>query len=512
MIATGSHFVSPEELARNVLDSLLEGCQVIGFDYRYLYLNDTAAAQGHRPKEELLGRAMPECYPGIEQTEMFALLRRCMNERCHGRLENEFVYPDGSRRWFELRFQPVPDGVCILSLDVTAGKHTALALARSEEQLRQAQKMEAVGRLAGGVAHDFNNLLSVVLSYAQLLLAEPEASAAMRADLEEIRKAGERGAELTGRLLTFSRQQLIEMRALDLDELIANMAKLLRTLLGEDVELRIVSGKQLGRVKGDRGQLEQMVMNLVVNARDAMPGGGTIAIETENLDLDEEHSARYLGVVPGSYVMLAVSDTGTGIDKAIQERMFEPFFTTKPRGKGTGLGLSTVFGIVQQCGGTIWVYSEPGQGATFKIYLPRCDQLAHVPLPSLPPATLRGTETILLVEDEEQVRVVARDILSRQGYHVLEASNGADALRTCEQHAGQIDLVLSDVVMPQMSGRELSERLLARRPGLKVLYMSGYTDDAVLQHHLLESGAPLLQKPLRPNALLQRVRDVLQHG
>ncbi|HMI92189.1 MAG TPA: ATP-binding protein [Polyangiales bacterium] len=504
--------MSPEELARNVLNSLLEGCQVIGFDERYLYLNDTAAAQGHRPKEELLGRTMAECYPGIEQTPMFALLKRCMQERVPQRLENEFAYPDGGRRWFELRFQPVPEGVCILSLDITAAKQTALALMRSEDQLRQSQKMEAIGRLAGGVAHDFNNLLSVVLSYAQLLLAEPEASEAMRADLEEIRKAGERGAELTSRLLTFSRQQLVEQRVLDLNEIIDNMKKLLRTLVGEDVELRFVPAKQLGRIKADPGQIEQVVMNLVVNARDAMPGGGTITIETQSLELDYEYTAQHLGVAPGNYVMLAVSDTGTGIDKVTQERMFEPFYTTKARGKGTGLGLSTVFGIVQQSRGSIWAYSELGQGATFKVYLPRCEQAEHTVLHSLPPVGVRGSETILLVEDEQAVRAVASGILGRHGYSVLEASNGDEALRLSEQHRGAIDLLLTDVVMPHMSGRELSDRLLALRPRLKVLYMSGYTDDAILPHRVLESGVLLLQKPLRPNALLKRVREALERG
>jgi two-component system, cell cycle sensor histidine kinase and response regulator CckA len=504
--------VSPEELARNVLNSLLEGCQVIDFDYRYLYLNDTAAAQGHRPKEELLGRTMAECYPGIEQTPMFALLRRCMSERVPERLENEFTYPDGGKRWFELRLQPVPEGVCILSLDVTAAKQTALALVRSEEQLRQSQKMEAIGRLAGGVAHDFNNLLSVVLSYAQLLLAEPEASEAMRADLEEIRKAGERGAELTARLLTFSRQQLVEQRVLDLNEIVGNMKKLLRTLTGEDVELRILPGKELGMIKADPGQIEQVVMNLVVNARDAMPNGGTITIETQNLELDFEYTAHHLGVAPGRYVMLAVSDTGTGIDKVTQERMFEPFFTTKARGKGTGLGLSTVFGIVQQSGGSIWAYSELGQGATFKVYLPRCEQTEHTLIPPLPAVGVRGSETILLVEDEQPVRAVASGILARHGYQVLEAGSGDEALRASQAHPGAIDLLLTDVVMPRMSGRELSERLMALRPQLKVLYMSGYTDDAILQHRVLESGVLLLQKPLRPNTLLKRVREALEHG
>ena len=500
---------SSDTVARDVLDSLMEGCQVIGFDWKYLYVNDTVATQAGKSREALLGRTMMECYPGIDATPMFSMLRRCMAERKHLQLENEFTFPDGSKRWFELRFIPVPQGTCILSLDVTDGKRTTAALARSEEQLRHAQKMEAVGRLAGGVAHDFNNLLSVILSYSSILIGGMSPADPVRADIEEIKKAGERAAQLTRQLLAFSRQQILEPRILDLNEVITGMDEMIRRLVGEDVAVRTVPGKDLGKVKADPGHLEQVLMNLVVNARDAMPGGGNLTIETQNVELDAGYAQQHLGVTPGPHVMLAVSDTGTGMDKSTQQRIFEPFFTTKEKGKGTGLGLSTVFGIVQQSGGYIWVYSELGKGTTFKIYLPRTDEAGLEVEAPVQVTTVRGTETVLLVEDEEQLRIVARAVLLRNGYDILEARNGNEALVLCEKHEGPIHLLLTDVVMPQMSGPELAKRLRSIRPEMKVLYMSGYTEDAIVHHRVLSPGIALMQKPITPDSLLRRVREVL---
>ncbi len=378
----------------------------------------------------------------------------------------------------------------------------------SEEQLRHAQKMEAVGRLAGGVAHDFNNLLSVVLSYCSFMSDDLAANDPMREDLDQIRRAGERAADLTRQLLAFSRQQVIEPRILDLSTVISGMEKMLRRLVGEDVEVQFSHAPGLGRVKADPGHLEQVIMNLVVNARDAMPIGGRLVIETANVVLDESYAQQRFDVA-GPHVMLAVSDTGNGMDKETQLRIFEPFFTTKEKGKGTGLGLSTVFGIVKQSGGTIWVYSEIGKGTTFKVYLPHTDEVARAPRHTAELATLRGGETILLVEDDDQVRLVARGILKRNGYRVLEARNGGEALLMCEKHAGEIDLLLTDVVMPQMSGTELAARLLLIRPDLKVLYMSGYTEDAIIHHGVVDAGIELLQKPLTPDTLLRKVRGVL---
>src|SRR2546421_3075940 len=379
-----------------------------------------------------------------------------------------------------------------------------------EAQFRQAQKMEAVGRLAGGIAHDFNNLLTAILGSADLLLDTLAPDAPEREDLEDIRKAAKRAADLTRQLLAFSRQQVLAPQVLDVNELVANMEKLLRRLIGEDVELRTALASGLGAVKADPGQLEQVIVNLAVNARDAMPQGGRLTIETGNVELDQAYAEQHFPAQPGPYVLLAVSDTGTGMDAATLSRIFEPFFTTKEKGKGTGLGLATVYGVVKQSGGYIWVYSEPGQGTSFKVYLPR---VAEAPEPARPDvaaaAPLRGSETVLLVEDDEMVRNLTRRMLAGRGYTVLTASRGEDAMGVVERHAGSIDLLVTDVVMPGMSGRALAQRLLAMRPGLKVLYLSGYTDDAIVHHGMLEPGVAFLQKPFSADVLARKVREVL---
>ena len=386
------------------------------------------------------------------------------------------------------------------------------ALRKSEEQLRQAQKMEAVGRLAGGVAHDFNNVLSVIMSYGELIVGDLKPADPLRADIEEIRKAASRAAGLTRQLLLFSRQQVVEPKVMDLNEVLASMDKMLQRILGEDVELVSVPAKAAGRVKVDPSHVEQVILNLVVNARDAMPTGGKLTIETANVVLDEDYASHHVPAKAGPHVMMAVSDTGLGMDRETQTRIFEPFFTTKEKGKGTGLGLSTVFGIVQQSGGSIWVYSEPGKGTTFKIYLPRVDAELDVLSPSVAPTTLRGTETVLLAEDEEQVRSIVLNVLLRQGYHVIPAQNGGEALLLAERHSGTIDLLLTDVVMPTMSGPELAKRLAATRPDMKVLCMSGYTDDSIVRHGVLESGVAFIQKPITPTLLMTKVREVLDAG
>jgi PAS domain S-box-containing protein len=391
-----------------------------------------------------------------------------------------------------------------------AGRREAeIALRRTEEQLRHAQKMEAVGRLAGGVAHDFNNLLSVILSYSVLVLGALTVGDPLRLEVDEIQKAASRAAGLTRQLLLFSRQSVVQPKVLDLSDVLVGMDKMLQRILGEDIELVSRIKRSVGRVEADPSHVEQVILNLVVNARDAMPRGGKLTIETADVALDEEYALSHVGVKPGAYVMLAVTDNGTGMDAETQKHIFEPFFTTKELGKGTGLGLSTVFGIVQQSGGTIWVYSEPGTGTTFKLYFPKVDAEVEVRRSHVPPAAFQGTETILLVEDEEQVRLVALNILRRRGYHVIVARHPAEAETLCDTHAETIHLLLTDVVMPQMSGPELADRLATKRPDMRILCMSGYTDDSIVRHGVIKSGVSYLQKPFTPASLTRKVREVL---
>jgi PAS domain S-box-containing protein len=381
---------------------------------------------------------------------------------------------------------------------------------RLEGQLRQGQKMEAVGRLAGGIAHDFNNLLTVIIGYSDLVLHQLEPGAPVRGDVEEIRHAGKSAAALTQQLLAFSRRQILQPQILDLNAIVTHMGELLRRLIGEDVELRTRLAEPLDRVCADAGQVEQIVMNLALNARDAMPQGGSLTVETANEELDARWVAQHPGASEGHHVMLAISDTGIGMDQEVQAHLFEPFFTTKEPGKGTGLGLATVYGIVKQSGGSIFVYSEPGHGTTIKIFLPRTQQAADPAdgLRAAPPHR-GGTETILLVEDQDAVRLVTRKILGHHGYTVLEAAGGAEALSLLEKHDGHVHLLLTDVIMPGLSGRDLAERLAAGRPHLRVLYTSGYTDDTVVLRRMLDAGVAFLQKPYTPDVLLGRVRDLL---
>jgi two-component system cell cycle sensor histidine kinase/response regulator CckA len=379
-----------------------------------------------------------------------------------------------------------------------------------EEQLRQAQKMEAVGMLAGGVAHDFNNLLTIISGYSQLILNNLKTDDPNRHSAEQIMKAGERAAALTKQLLAFSRRQVLQPRVVDLNKLVASLGAMLQRLIGEDVDLRLVLRPDLGRVNADPSQVEQVLMNLVVNARDAMPQGGVLTVETANVELDEGYAGNHIAVKPGPYIMLAVSDNGAGMDEATKARLFEPFFTTKGTGKGTGLGLSTVFGIVKQSGGTVEVYSAPGSGTSVKVYLPRIDQPLAVEKERQRRRLPRGTETILVVEDDEMVRGLVRETLEREGYKILDASVPAEARRVSDQYKGNIDLLITDVVMPKVSGRELAAQILRRRHGIKVLYMSGYTDNAVLNSGILQKEVAFLQKPFTPAALTERVREVLE--
>jgi signal transduction histidine kinase len=427
------------------------------------------------------------------------------------RLEYRVTWPDGSIHWIEGVGQTFysETGQAVraagVAMDMTVQKQL-------EQQFHQAQKMESVGQLAGGIAHDFNNLLTAILGYSNFLLEDSNASVIpdrMKRDLEEIRRAGESAAKLTSQLLAFSRKQIIQPTVLNMNTVVEGLEPMMRRVIGEDVQLTTRLAPDLESTRADAGQLEQVIMNLAVNARDAMPQGGQITIETSNVDLDDAYARNHVAVVPGAYVMLAVSDTGAGMAPEVQARIFEPFFTTKPKGRGTGLGLATIYGIVKQNNGNIWVYSEPGKGTTFKVYLPRVSEQPQTVAQTTRPAVRGGDETVLLVEDDDLVRRLARTVLTRYGYNVIEAPDADEALRAASQHHGRIHLLLTDVVMPGIGGGLLAQRLSERYSDVRVLYMSGYTDSAIVNHGVLSPDVAFLEKPFTPATLARAVRDAL---
>ncbi len=487
-------------------------------DARGAYLSVSGplkAILGYVP-EELVGRTGFELlHPADTIATAQALARALADPGVTHRVENRHRHKLG--HWVDLEVvgtnwmhDPVIRGVVLNIREISARKRAEQERTTLQEQLQQAMKMEAVGRLAGGVAHDFNNLLTVITGNVELAAGELAPADPLSQYLAEVARAAESAASLTRQLLAFSRRQLIEPRTINLSELVENLRKMLHRLIGEDIELRTLLAADLASVKVDPGQFDQVVVNLAVNARDAMPGGGCLTLATANVALDEAYCRRHPEVKPGRYVRLAVQDTGQGMSPDVQQRLFEPFFTTKPKGRGTGLGLAVIFGIVKQAGGSIEVESEPGQGTTFNIHLPCCDD----PAEKLRPATVapdlpRGHETILLAEDDPSVRGLATTMLKRQGYHVLTAANGDDALALAAQHPERIDLLLTDVVMPGMNGRELSERLLRLRPGLAVLFASGYTEDTILRHGVRGETPRFLTKPFTLPTLANKVRQVL---
>ncbi len=475
-------------------------------EHRFVLVNDAVCDFRGRPREDIIGCIDEAHYMGTPFWEQEEEVLRTGKENI-----SEDNIPDGRGILRTLLTKKSlltgKDG----SKQVVGVQRDITDYKRLEAQFLQSQKMEAIGVLAGGVAHDFNNLLNVINGYAELMLNDMAPDHPLRHEIEQIRDAGQRAAVLTSQLLAFSRKQIMQPEILDLNKVITQMEAMLRRLIGEDIEFVPVTRPNLGFVNADRGKCEQIIMNLVVNARDAMPQGGKLTIETDNIDFDDSSIRDHPLAQRGSYVMLAISDNGIGMDAATQSHLFEPFFTTKSKGKGTGLGLSTVYGIVKQSNGFIWTYSEPGKGTTFKIYLPRVQSAAaDTTVEASAPSGIEGVETILVVEDEESVRALACRILRNCGYTVLDAQDGIEALRLAEEYSGRIHMVVSDVIMPKMSGKDLVLRIEALRPGIKSLFISGYTDNSIVHHGILDSNVAFLQKPFSADSLCHKVRQVLQ--
>ena len=499
----------------NVFSSIQDGLCVLD-------LNDTIL-RVNRVYEERFGNVPlvgEKCYRAI-----YGLNEPCPDCPCHQAIEtgkvayqSRLVSRGETEFWIELYAFPLRDqetgavtGVIEYSRDITEIKATENALRQRDEQLRQASKMEAVGRLAGGVAHDFNNILTVILGECELLRQQLPEKDPMVEEVRGIMEAARRAASLTQHLLAFSRKQVLRPQPIDINTVVGDMDRMLRRVLGEDIDLVTILRPGLSTVEVDPNQLEQVILNLAANARDAMPRGGSLTIETANVDLDEDYIQQHVDTLPGPHVMLAISDTGVGLDEEAKSHMFEPFFTTKEVGRGTGLGLSMVYGIIKQSRGHIWVYSEPGQGTTFRIYFPRVDRPPQglTEPPALREMAPGGTETILLVEDEEEVRKVVCRMLEKAGYRILAAADPKEALRLSRDYQAPIHLLFTDVVMPGMSGRELANRILAQRPQAKILFTSGYTENAILHHGVLDQGISFINKPFKYNILVKKVREVL---
>jgi PAS domain S-box-containing protein len=496
-----------EERHRGLVDHAMFGIYRSGLEGKFLTVNPALVEMlGYASTAELLEVDIEALY--MDPAVRHELLRRFHDADRIQDAEVEWKRRDGNPVTLRLRGRSIRDAEGrfqwfeMFVEDVTAQRAV-------EAQLRQAQKMEAVGRLSGGIAHDFNNLLSVIITYAQFAMDQLPEPDPLRDDIKEIHDAGRRAADLTRQLLAFSRQQILEPQVVSLNDVLDGVEKMLRRLLGEHIAIDVRRAPALGSVLADPGQMEQVIVNLAVNARDAMPDGGKLTMETGNVAVDEEYAERHLSVTPGRYVLLSITDTGSGMSAETRDRIFEPFFTTKEKGKGTGLGLATAYGIVKQSGGNIWVYSEPGAGTTFKIYLPRVDAAAAEIRGMHAEAGATGNETVLIAEDEDGVRRAAERILERAGYRVLSAADGDAAVRLCEQHQDEIHLLITDVVMPRMSGRDLELRVRALNPRVKVLFMSGYADNAIVHHGVLDPGTRFIGKPFSVAEMRRKVREVL---
>jgi two-component system cell cycle sensor histidine kinase/response regulator CckA len=488
---------------RALFAALADLVLIFDADGLYLKVAPTRADMLFKSDLGLAGRRLHQVFPREQADFFLSHIRRALASGQPHSLEYALKI-NGVERWFETTVSPLSSkAVYWVARDVTDRKDL-------HERFLQSQKMEAVGRLAGGIAHDFNNLLTAITGFGDLVVNELAPESQVRRDAEEVLQAAARAAALTRQLLAFSRKQVLQPTVLDLNIVVANLEPMLRRLIGEDIDFRTTLPAGIGHVHADPGQLEQVLLNLVVNARDAMPDGGTLSIHTDRVMLDQSYAEQHPPATAGEYVMLAVSDTGTGLDENVRAHLFEPFFTTKEPGKGTGLGLATVYGIIQQSGGHVWVYSEKGQGTTFKIYLPRVPHVKGTLENALrASARPRGTETVLLVEDNPQVRGLAQAVLARSGYTVLAAGDGVEAIRLALAHEKPIHALVTDVVMPGMGGRALAEHIRSTHPGLRVLYMSGYPDESIVHRGVLEPGTPFLEKPFTPQSLAKKLRDLL---
>ncbi|MCD4784564.1 MAG: PAS domain S-box protein [Candidatus Eremiobacteraeota bacterium] len=483
-------------------------------DGRFIEVNESFLRLTGYAREEVIRHTSIELNIWAKQEDRDIVTRELHDHGAVRNLEVEFRVKSGETRQGLFSGEVIHLGgkpyLLAVTHDISEIKQAQDALKETEGQLRQMQKMDAMGRLAGGVAHDFNNLLTVIIGYSALISRRLTKNDPLWEDIQEIGKAGSQASTLTRQLLAFSRKQVLQPRVLNINSVVANVEKMIRRLIGEDIELVSVLHPDLGQITADPGQIEQVIINLVVNARDAMPRGGRIIIETSNIELDKLYARQHLQMEPGSYIMLAVSDDGCGMDKETLTHVFEPFYTTKEKGKGTGLGLSTVYGIIKQSGGYIRVYSEPGRGTSFKIYMTRVEKPTEPTQEETPYEDLPcGFETILLVEDEDMVRKLIHSILQMCGYNVLVARNGGEAILICEQHKDPIQLMLTDIVMPIIDGPDLAKRLEGLRPDMKVIYMSGYTDNVIILQGILGSDLPFLQKPITPESLTNKVREVL---
>lgn len=497
-----------EEKYRALVENSLQGFAIIQND-RFVFCNNTLARMTGYSVEELMAFPDSKALVHPEDQAMVQARRqdRLTRQTFPARHEHRIIRKDGTIRWVEVLASSIEyngqPAIQVVNMDITEQK-------RLQQQFIQSQKMEAVGRLAGGVAHDFNNLLTVIKGYAEIMGNSIRPQDPLRQELEQILKAANQASALTAQLLAFSRKQILQPEILDLNAIILNMSSMLRRLIGEDIDLVAQTQPDLELIHADPGQMQQVLLNLAVNARDAMPHGGRLTIETANVEFDEDYVRVHPQAKPGPYVMLAVSDTGLGMDPATQAHLFEPFFTTKEKGKGTGLGLPTVYGIVKQSGGFIWVYSEVGRGTTFKIYFPRVEgKRPEIKAEDKKESLFWGTETVLVVEDEASVRALTSRILRGHGYHVLHAANGIEALEIAQKYEGAIHLLITDVVMPGMGGKALVSQLKTIRPETKVLYVSGYTDNAIVHHGILDSGVAFLQKPFTVDGLVRKARAVM---